>query len=115
MHDPKATGNDFFKCDFCMKPWSEGLPMVEGHQGSLICAHCLSVAYTALALNNENSAPAGYTCSMCLEQRDDPAWVSPIRAEGVICKRCARQAATGLQKDPDSNWQKPVRTPVDEA
>ncbi|MEC9373745.1 MAG: ClpX C4-type zinc finger protein, partial [Planctomycetota bacterium] len=70
MHDPTASGNDFFKCDFCRRGWSEERPMIEGHQGSLICGPCMSAAFVDMAAG-EQRAEAGYTCTMCLEERKD--------------------------------------------
>lgn len=96
-----------FICDFSLKEWDGEFPLVEGHQGSLISGDCLTIAYTQVVLNGTNSAPEGYTCTMCLEQRDDPAWQSPMNEEAVICKRCIKQGAGRLHKDPDWDWSKP--------
>ncbi len=82
--------------------------MMEGHQGSLICASCLEVAYRFVVLDEQTSLPPeSATCTMCLEQRDQPMWQSPIREEGVICLRCVKQAATAFEKDPDTGWTRP--------
>ncbi|HVZ93108.1 MAG TPA: hypothetical protein VG797_01215 [Phycisphaerales bacterium] len=96
-----------FLCDFCRGVWVEGLPMVEGHQGSLICGKCLTVAYAEIVNQAKPSAPEGYTCIMCLEERPDPGWRSPLHDEAMICARCIRQAAGALVKDKDSGWKKP--------
>lgn len=97
-----------FICDFSLKPWDGTFPMVEGHQGSLISGDCLALAYTAVILHDQTSLePGKYTCTMCLEQRLDPCWQSPARGEAVICRRCIRQSATRLAKDPDWDWVKP--------
>ncbi|MBK7403524.1 MAG: hypothetical protein IPJ41_02535 [Phycisphaerales bacterium] len=64
-------------CDFCESIWTEELPMVEGHHGSCICGRCLTIAYTEVALHDLNAAPAGYKCTLCLEERPDAAWASP--------------------------------------
>ena len=102
-------------CDFCHHEWTDARPMVEGHQGSCICGSCLTVAYTELALLNEAPAPAGYTCRLCLEQRDDPGWPSPVDETAVICRRCAKQSAGVLHKSKDYDWTKPrVPTSDDE-
>lgn len=97
-----------FLCDFCGRAWDGAFPLVEGHQGSLICGNCLTVAYTEVVLGKggETLAP-GVTCTMCLEQRDDPMWSSPVR-EAHACRRCLRQGGTRLHKDPDWVWEKPV-------
>lgn len=107
MHDANATGNEFFKCDFCARPWADDRPMVEGHQGSLICAPCLTVAYVALVVHGEGMALSGSTCSMCLEQRKQPQWASPVR-DARVCLRCVKQSVTVLEKDADYAWRRPV-------
>ncbi len=108
MHDPTSTGNDFFRCDFCRRGWADDRPMVEGHQGSLVCGPCLTVAYTEVVLRRASSAPPGTKCTMCLEDRDETMWRSPAHEEAVICDRCIKQAAGRLVKDPECNWKKPV-------
>jgi len=108
MHDPNAEGAEFFKCDFCASPWSEDRPMVEGHQGSLICGPCLTLAYAALAVQESGEAPGGWTCTMCLEERKQAGWRSPAREEAVVCLRCVKQAATQMEKDPETPWARPA-------
>lgn len=108
MHDPSEDGAAFFKCDFCARPWAEDRPMIEGHQGSLVCAACLSAAYRALALESAGTAPGGWVCTMCLEERTQRGWRSPERPEAVICLRCVKQSATQLEKDPDAGWRRPA-------
>lgn len=98
-----------FWCDFCRAPWDGLGPMVEGHQGSLICGKCLSVAYRALELDDAPTAPPGYTCTLCLEERPDPGWRSPAHDEASVCTRCVKQAAGTLAKDKDVPWEKPAR------
>ena len=97
-----------FLCDFCARAWDGAFPMVEGHQGSLICGSCLSVAYTQVVLGNQGDAPEGATCSMCLEERDEAMWSSPVR-DAYACRRCLRQAGTRLDRDEDWDWKKPGR------
>lgn len=117
MHRKGANPTDMqpadFICDFTGKAWDGSFPMVEGHQGSLICGDALRVAYTEVVLLGQGSMPTGTTCTMCLEQRDEPGWQSPVhtgeREQGAcICRRCIRQSATKLEKDPDWGWTKPV-------
>lgn len=81
--------------------------MIEGHQGSIICADCMTIAFTDMAAG-ENLAPDGYTCTTCLEQRDQIGWRSPKFEEALICKRCLKQAATRLEKDEDFTWTRPA-------
>jgi len=97
-----------FMCDFCGRAWNGAFPMVEGHQGSLICGSCLTVAYAEVVRGGIGSAPDGYTCTMCLEERKDPGWQSPIRAEASACARCLKQAGVKLEKDPDWDWARPA-------
>lgn len=94
-------------CDFCHREWSEEEPMVEGHHGSCICGKCMTVAFTDVLINKANSAVDGYKCTMCLENRDDPAWQSPMYEEAVICRRCIKLGSGVLHKSPDYDWTKP--------
>jgi hypothetical protein len=109
--DPNDMQVSDFLCDFCGRAWDGAFPMVEGHQGSLICGNCLSVAYTQTVLNKQHLAPAGATCTMCLEERDEPVWASPVRDGAHACTRCLKQGAGRLHKDQDWDWTKPEPTP----
>jgi len=109
MHDENATGNEFFKCDYCRSAWSEDRPMVEGHRGSLLCVKCLTLAYRALVLEEGGEGMReGETCALCLEHREELAWRSPLREEAVACRRCVKQSAGVLHKDRDIAWTKPT-------
>ena len=108
-------------CDFCRREWTEDIPMLEGHHGSCVCGRCLTVAYTEVVLNGNDSAPAEYKCPMCLEANADrealdrasqPGWRSPLNEEAVICRRCIELAATSLDKDRDFDWKKPEKSDV---
>src|SRR5690606_13098740 len=93
---------------FCRRPWSEERPMVEGHRGSLICAACLTVAYTDVVLAGSRARPPeGQACTMCLEKGDQPHWISPAFPEAAICTRCIRQSSTVLEKDKEFGWKRP--------
>lgn len=103
-------------CDFCLREWSEDVPMLEGHHGSCVCGNCLTVAYTDVMLNGRSTAPPGFTCPMCLEGEADraaldragePGWRSPAREEAVMCRRCIELAAKALDRDGDFDWTKP--------
>jgi hypothetical protein len=107
MHDPSAEGNDFFKCDFCLVGWSDENPMVGGHQGSLICARCLTAAYGSVVHSGSPPLPDGGSCTMCLEDRTDPCWRSTDQTQAVVCLRCIKQAARVLEKDADLGWKRP--------
>ena len=109
MHDDRAEGADMFKCDFCAQPWRERRPMVEGHQGALICGNCLAIAFTELVhLGLGSPVDADEACVLCREHgRDEPYWRSPARDGGVACTRCVKQSAGVLHKDADIPWTKP--------
>jgi hypothetical protein len=98
-------------CDFCERQWTEDIPMIEGHHGSIICGKCLRVAYQSVVHDGERAAvEADATCTMCLEHRDtEPHWRSPVRAEGLVCKRCIKLAAGALERDEDFGWKRPGR------
>ena len=110
MHDQEAQGGEFFVCNFCSKGWTEELPMVEGHRGSLICGQCLSIAYTEIVhLRAGSPVEPDEKCIMCLEsQRPGLSWRSPINTAGLVCTRCVKQSAGVLFKDPDNGWAKPT-------
>lgn len=93
-------------CDFCRAEFSD-TPMVEGHQGSLICLKCLTTAMTDVVVLGGGRDLTGAKCTMCLENRDQPQWQSPAYPEARICLRCMKQAATRLEKDPDVDWKRP--------
>jgi hypothetical protein len=108
--DPENVQMSDVICDFCHAEWTEQSPFIEGHQGSIVCGNCLTVAYTDVVLLGNNTGPAGYQCVMCLENRPDPAWRSPMQPEAVICKRCINLAAGTLSKDKDYAWKRPERS-----
>ncbi len=95
-------------CDFCRTAWTDDLPVIEGHQGSIVCGPCVAAAYTRIVLRSEPGAPPGYKCTMCLEHRDDRAWHSKARPEACICERCIDLAVTALEKDKDWSWKRPT-------
>ena len=108
--DPENVVMSDVMCDFCTREWSDALPMVEGHQGSCICGDCLATAYRALVISPDAAVGTdAVTCSLCLERRDDPTWAS-TPADGAApraCRRCVKQSAAVLQKDPELGWRKP--------
>jgi len=111
MHRPGADPANMqvsdFICDFSGRAWDGAFPMVEGHRGSLISGECLAAAYTRVVLEGESSLEPPYSCTMCLEERSEPGWRSPTNPEAIICKRCIKQSAGRLHKDPDWEWRKP--------
>lgn len=122
MHRPGCNPDDLrmsdVLCDFCHREWTDQRPMVEGHRGSCICGACLEVAYTQLMAPREElageqtaapppSTALRRTCVLCLEEHPPPFWESPLNPEALACRRCVRQSAAVLQKDPDSHWRRP--------
>lgn len=102
-------------CDFCAKAWDpEGTEiMIEGHKGSLLCMKCLSAAYAAVVLHQSGAEHKGAMCVMCLEERGQPQWESPVQEGTRVCLRCIRQAATALEKDAESGWSRPGKVAGD--
>lgn len=104
-------------CDFCARAWDPNGQeiMIEGHQGSLICLKCLTTAYADVVVYGGGHQHHGAMCSMCLEERSQPQWESPVDIDGVharVCLRCMRQSATALEKDPESGWKRPGKPPA---
>ncbi|MFN7744318.1 MAG: ClpX C4-type zinc finger protein [Phycisphaerales bacterium] len=117
MHNPQAEGNEFFVCDFCHHHWAEDRPMVEGHKGALICSRCLEAGYAEVVYSQSGvqgtagdvhpRAGAGPWCTMCLERRAELYWQSPI-TDTLCCRRCLKQSAGVLERDPDFGWKRPT-------
>jgi hypothetical protein len=108
MHDLTKEGNEYFVCDFCRRAWDESRPMVEGHQGSLVCGPCLALAYAGVVnLNRGETLAGGERCALCLESRAEPHWRSPAFPESILCRRCIRQSAGVLERDADAGWARP--------
>lgn len=103
--DNNAQMSDF-QCDFCGSEWAGELPMVEGHKGSLICGACLREAYRRVVLKGESVAGEGYSCTLCLLTKSEPAWESATGA--VACRWCIEKSAKMLEKDPDYGWSAPT-------
>jgi hypothetical protein len=115
MHKTNTRGEvTESSCDFCSRVWDqEGSEiMVEGHQGSLICLKCLSMAYAAVVLHGDGKDNLGKMCVMCLEERNQPEWESPVNDGKRVCLRCMKQAATALEKDAETGWKRPGGKPV---
>ena len=120
MRRPECDPNDVrmsdVLCDFCGREWTEALPMVEGHQGSCICGDCLRDAYRTVVLGAAGASGPS-RCALCLEEREDPSWApgpggprpapSTDAAAPRACRRCVKQSAAVLQKDPDLGWRRP--------
>ncbi len=111
MHRPGANSDDLrmddVLCDFCTSAWTHERAMVEGHRGSCICHACLAVAYAELTPQPARQPIGQGPCTMCLEDRGEPHWRSPVIDAARICRRCARMAAVVLERDPDAGWARP--------
>lgn len=110
MHETRPDGTLLRStCDFCGKEWDpHGTDlMIEGHQGSLICTRCLSIAYSDVSVHRGGFEHQGTKCTMCIEERDQPQWQSPVNEANRVCLRCIKQAATALEKDEESGWKRP--------
>ena len=109
--DERDVRHEDVLCDFCARPWDPddpARPFIEGHHGSHLCGECLALAYLAIVHEGRNDRAPGQTCTMCLEERDDESFRSPERPAATICRRCVKQSATALEKDPDSRWRRPA-------
>lgn len=93
-------------CDYCDAEFIDAA-MVEGHQGSLVCMKCLAAAFTELKALKGGTENKGKKCRMCLEERDEAQWESPIMPGATICVRCTTMAYRALEKDPESGWKRP--------
>lgn len=116
MHQTDPNGRLISSsCDFCSRSWDPAGAeiMIEGHQGSLVCLKCLSAAYAAVVLHQTGEEHRGKQCVMCLEERAQPEWESPMNEGKRVCLRCIRQAATALEKDPETGWSRPGKRPGD--
>lgn len=96
-----------FMCDFCERAWDGTFALVEGHQGSLICGSCLTIAYRCVVLHQGEAVGPGLRCTLCLEEREQSEWQSPVRDEAIACERCIRQASQSMEKDEDIGWSRP--------
>ena len=96
-------------CDFCGTDWDQVRPMIEGHEGSVICLEC-----TKTALGEVKTQAHRYDCALCLRSQlpeDVPRW-RPLSQPGanpnaIICRECLDQAVRAFDRDPDVNWSKP--------
>ena len=110
MHQTNPDGTLIASyCDFCRGRWDPAGSdlMIEGHKGSLICLKCLSTAFRSIVLGGEGVEHKGKSCTLCIEERAQVEWESPAYPEARICLRCVKQAATALEKDPESGWKRP--------
>ena len=104
--DPDNVRMSDVLCDFCLCEWTEEIAMVEGHHGSCICGSCLRSGWEHVVVSGLDDAIEGWKCTMCLENRSDPCFKSPMREEARVCRRCIRLSAQALRKD-DTDWDAP--------
>ena len=112
MHREGINENDVqpedILCDYCGRAsWAKGEPVVEGHQGSIICGSCLEMSYNALVVSSSGQQTE-QQCRMCLETRQQPSWHSEFDPQATICLRCTRQSATALEKSKHWDWSRPT-------
>ena len=102
------TDGIVISCDFCGTDWDEVLPMIEGHQGSVLCLSCLRYA-----LDQATPAPEVFGCTMCLMEKPSQArcWAHPapgsapgVNRDAVICWDCVRLGAGTFHKDRDVDF-----------
>ena len=113
--NPQDVQHSDILCDFCHREWADDVAMIEGHQGSCICGKCLTVAFHAVVGAGQDDTPRetgsddepGCKCTMCLEERTDRVFQSPMYPEAFICRRCIGLSARALDSDPDHAWTRP--------
>jgi len=96
-------------CDFCGTDWDEVLPMIEGHQGSILCLACLKLATDQIA-----PAEDSFKCTLCLMEQDaqTAVWQHPDKPtaanpDAALCHSCMKQAMGAFSKDPDTDYKAP--------
>jgi hypothetical protein len=100
-------------CDFCGDDWDQVKPMIEGHQGAVLCLECFKRAFDAMPAGEVGSV---FKCTVCLREQgpDMPRWAPAERPasanqEAWICADCVTLAAKTFHKDPDVPWHLPRR------
>jgi len=105
-------GYVIISCDFFGTDWDEVVPMIEGHQGSVISLDALAAAVDEAAVAEEP-----FKCTMCLRQFEpgEKAWrcLKPPHAatanpNAIICWDCICQADRAFSKDPDTEWDRKI-------
>lgn len=96
-------------CDFCGEDWDQIKPMIEGHQGSVICLECVKRSLADGTREGER-----FHCTLCLRDlppetkrwrfADAPPTANPAAA---ACASCLKQAAVAFDRDPDVDWKMP--------
>ena len=103
--DPQNVQPEDILCDFCRRAtWAKDIPSIEGHHGSIICTDCLACAWTEVVELQAGVDLEGASCTMCLEERSDPAWRSPLHEEASICRRCIKLGGRAFRKDGQAAW-----------
>ena len=85
-------------CDFCGTDWDMVKPMIEGHQGSILCLACL-----ACAIDEATPREQPFQCTLCLREigAGARAWAA---GQATVCFDCLQQADRAFDKDPDTPW-----------
>ena len=103
MHEVQPDGTVIASyCDFCRAKF-EDQAMIEGHQGSLMCLSCLTVAYADVSLAGGGHENVGKKCTMCLEERRQPQWQSPAQAVALPIN-----AELGRAEHHEFRWVRPA-------
>lgn len=106
------NGYVIISCDFFGTDWDEVMPMIEGHQGSVI-----SLAALEDAVDGAEPTEAAFKCTMCLREFDpgekawrceEPPHPATANPNAVICWDCIRQADRAFSKDPDTEWDRKI-------
>jgi hypothetical protein len=106
--DPDNVQMEDVLCDFCRSQWTLDVPFIEGHHGSCVCGPCLTKAYRRVVLGGGDDQTPGYRCTMCLEERSDPAYRSAEQPDAYLCERCIKLASGALTRDKESGWSRPT-------
>ncbi|MAB82175.1 MAG: hypothetical protein CMJ24_01910 [Phycisphaerae bacterium] len=103
--NPQDVNPEDILCDFCHRAtWSKEIASIEGHHGSIVCSDCLACAWVEVVQAEAGIRLDGAACTMCLEERTDPAWRSPLHEAACICRRCIKLAGRAFKKDGHSDW-----------
>lgn len=108
----EENGLIVISCDFTGIDWDERLPMIEGHQGSV-----LSLEALARAIDEAVPAVDKFRCTMCRRfyEPEEKSWCHPdppfpetANPQAVICWDCIRQADRAFARDPDTSWERKI-------
>jgi len=106
-HTPEGV---ILACDFCGCDWDMVKPMIEGHQGSILCIDCL-----AKAIEQAVAMSGAFKCILCLRdfEANQRGWQPTEPGDGanedaVVCYDCIQQADRAFDKDPETDWDRRI-------